>query len=231
MSLSFSAPGQARRPPWGTAASLAAHAAIGALLLLLVPARPLPPPAEPQSIAIDLIPAAPASSTAAPPAVFAVPRASAVAPLAAAAPPTAAAPAHGQPGDDMIRATKFFATRFLKDPANSKIRRTLSSFAPGEQIVQLCNMEGLEQIRRADPRYDPDVLVSYAMADTTVSGRTLIADGAAFHNGRAWFALRFRCTISADHAGVEDFEFKLGTPIPKSQWASHGLPEQYEDSE
>ena len=72
-----------------------------------------------------------------------------------------------------------FASGFLKDPANSKIRRTLSHFAPGEQLVQLCNMEGLEQIRRAEPRYDPDVLVSYAMADTVTSGLTLIADGAS----------------------------------------------------
>jgi hypothetical protein len=92
-------------------------------------------------------------------------------------------------------------------------------------------MEGLEQIRRADPHYNPDVLVSYAMADTTVDGLTLSADGGAFHSGRSWYAIRLRCTISADYAGVDDFEFALGPPIPKSEWSSHNLPEQYNDQE
>ncbi len=97
--------------------------------------------------------------------------------------------------------------------------------------MQLCNIEGLEQIRRAEPKYDPDTLVPYAMADNSLDGMTLSADGGAFHSGRGWYAIRFRCTASADYLGVTDFEFSIGQPIPRSEWDSHGLPAQYEDSD
>ena len=58
------------------------------------------------------------------------------------------------------------------DLGMARMKRTLESFAPSERLVQLCNIEGLEQIRRGAPDYDPDTLVTYAMSDPLVAGLT-----------------------------------------------------------
>jgi hypothetical protein len=89
--------------------------------------------------------------------------------------------------------------------------------------VQLCNIEGLEQIKRAAPTYAPDTLVPYAMADMDGSGLTLIAGGGAFRSRRRWFGITFRCTAAPDYSGVTAFSFKLSTEIPRDQWEAHNL--------
>lgn len=236
MSLLLQQPSPVRRPPWGMAASVSVHLALLLLLLLYTSVRPLEvqQPPQPQSIEVQLVPppqqlapptAAPLSlpETTSTPAVPA-----ATAPVIPPAKPTPAA--HPTPGG-MTKATQLFAASILKEPSSAKIRKTLSTFADSEKLMQLCNMEGLEQIRRANPKFNPDVLVSYAMSDTSVDGMTLIADGGAFHTGRNWYAIRLRCTVAADYSGVDDFEFAIGAPIPRNEWDSHNLPMQYDDQE
>ncbi|OJX15569.1 MAG: hypothetical protein BGO82_09540 [Devosia sp. 67-54] len=105
----------------------------------------------------------------------------------------------------------------------AKMKRTLESFAPSERLVQLCNIEGLEQIRRGAPDYDPDTLVTYAMSDPLVAGLTLTAPGAAFRSRRKWYGVAVRCTVAADLESVTGFEFRLGKPIPQSEWEAHNL--------
>jgi hypothetical protein len=36
--------------------------------------------------------------------------------------------------------------------------------------------------------------------------------------------MRFECALSADHARVVSFAFKVGDAIPRDQWDSHNLP-------
>ena len=109
------------------------------------------------------------------------------------------------------------------------IRRTLDTIAPSERLVQLCNIEGLEQIRRGAPDYAPDTLVPYAMSDSLTAGLTLSAPGAAFRSRRRWFGIAFKCTVAADLASVTAFEFKLGEPIPRSEWTAHDLNAEDEE--
>lgn len=214
------------------AASVSVHLALLALLLLATSVRPLDVQQQPpQSIEVQLVP--PPQQPAPPtPAALSVPETTnAPAATAPVAPPVKPVPAaHPAPGA-MTKATQLFAANILKEPSSAKIRKTLSTFADSEKLVQLCNMEGLEQIRRANPKFNPDVLVSYAMSDTSVDGMTLIADGGAFHTGKNWYAIRLRCTVSPDYSGVDDFEFAIGAPIPRSEWDSHNLPMQYDDQE
>ena len=99
----------------------------------------------------------------------------------------------------------------------------MTTLADTERVVQLCNIEGLEQIRRAAPTYAPDTLVPYAMADMDGSGLTLIASGGAFRSRRRWFGVMFRCAVAPDYSGVTAFSFKLGAEIPPDQWEAHNL--------
>jgi hypothetical protein len=203
-----------RRPPLGVAGSVALHAALLAALFLLTPLRSFVAP-EPSAISVDLIPLSatePEPETPAPPQ------------LAAPTPAEAAedgAPA--QAADGSFRATRLYTGQLLTTPAMASVRRDLKTLAGSERVVQLCNNEALEQIRLAAPQYDPDTLVSYAMADPLQTGLMLTAMGGAFRSRRQWYGVSFQCIAAAGLDGVESFSFRLGEAIPESEWEEHNL--------
>lgn len=133
--------------------------------------------------------------------------------------PPAAAPA----ADGMVRATDFFAAGILADPANAEVRENFPLLASSEQVVQLCNMEALEQLRLTGREPTPDALVGYAFDSFSVNGTTLEAEGGAFRSGGEWFHLRYHCTVSADVTEVSAFEYAIGDRVPESQWEEHFL--------
>ncbi|MGD9737770.1 MAG: DUF930 domain-containing protein [Bauldia sp.] len=123
----------------------------------------------------------------------------------------------------MTAATNLYAEAILADPANRRLRETMRTLEWSERIVQLCNIEGLEQIRLAEAGTMPDALISYAFAEPTLTGTTLEAEGGAFRSDRRWYAVRFSCTVSAELDRVTEFRFAVGDPIPEEEWATHDL--------
>jgi len=225
----FAPPPIERRVPWGTLASFGLHAALALTLLLATPLRQLVVP-PPQPVAVEIVTPAEfaALATPAPPALTAPSSPDTTAPTA----PPAAVPERLAPSPPLVprrephptfTATQFYSASILREPGMEHIRKAMGTLADSERIVQLCNIEGLEQIRRAAPSYDPDTLVPYAMADTTAAGFTITATGGAFRSRRKWYGISFRCTAAADYSGVTQFAFRLGDPIPEDQWEEHNL--------
>lgn len=219
---------QRREPIWGTAASLGVHAVFIALLLWLSPLRQIVvPPPTPVAVEIVTQQQFDALQTPAP----APKQLTAPAPTAPPADAAAAAPGDRLPPlpqtapapEGTHVATEFYAANILREPGMEKIRRTFGTLAGSEKLVQICNIEGLEQIRRVAPRYDPDTLVPYAMTDMAGTAQTLIATGGAFRSRRKWFGVSFQCTVTPDYLAVAAFEFKLGEAIPEDQWEAHNL--------
>ena len=99
--------------------------------------------------------------------------------------------------------------------------------AADERVEQLCGLEAMSQIHAWKSDFEPDRVTAYAKGATKLAGRALIADGAAFRSKRRWYDLRFRCELSPDQAAIVAFEFRVGEPVPRSQWAKLGLPERY----
>ena len=213
-----------RRLPWGAAASLLLH---GLLLALLVVGQSVPvEPPVPQSVDVDLLSIAQFTALFAPPApvpqlAAPVPAEPAAPPLPSAEPATPAAPEAASNGP--FRATDFYAGSLLVEPESARLRQAMRALADPERIVQLCDIEAMEQVRRARPDYDPDMVVPYAMAQTDMRDGMLIATGGAFRSRREWYALSFRCTPAADFSHVEAFEFTLGEQIPHELWEEHYL--------
>jgi len=210
----------------GTIASIVVHGFLIAALLFLTPLRQLVAPV-PRPVLVEIVTDAQFKTLEAP-TPTATPELTAPAGQGEAAAPTSdqpPAPSSAPPSTilGVHIATEFYAGSILKEPGMDHIRRTLDTIAPSERLVQLCNIEGLEQIRRGAPDYDPDTLVSYAMSDPLTAGLTLSAPGGAFRSRRRWFGIAFKCTVAADLLSVTAFEFKLGKPIPQSQWEAHDL--------
>ncbi len=217
-------------PPAGIAASLLLHAA---LLTVIVIAQLAPPMAVPplRTVEVDLVSMAQFAAMLAPktvpqPAGEPAPPVALPAP-AAAAPPTTENPT--APSNGPFRATAFYAASLLAEPASAKLRQAMTTLADPERVVQLCDIEAMEQVRRVRPDYDPDMVVPYAMEDTAVQGGALVATGGAFRSRREWYAISFRCTPTRDFEHVEAFEFTLGEAIPHELWDAHYLTAEEQD--
>ena len=225
-------PPRGRDAPWGVAASAALHGVLLVAAVLVSPLRQYVVPPSP--IAVEIVSpeqyAALQQATAvATPQALAVPSPAPRATVAAPPPdaPTRLAPSPplqpDLPENKTYRATQFYAASILGEPGMEHIRRTFATLASSEKLMQLCNIEGLEQIRRAQKQYDPDTLVAYAMSDPISSGLTLSAAGGAFRSRRKWYGIAFKCSIAADLSAVTAFEFRIGEAIPEAQWEEHNL--------
>jgi hypothetical protein len=206
-----------REMPWGTIASLCAHALLVALIPLLVNSRPIAPPPPLQAVEVELVspveiePAAPPEAP-----VLAAPLAN--------ADPAEAAPL---PQNGPIQATQFFAGKILAE--DGEIAAALPTLGNDERVIQLCSIEALEQIKSAKPEYAPDTLVAYAFGDMNVAAGILTAPGAAFRSRRRWWNVSLTCAVAPNFTAVTAFEFTLGDEIPEADWDAHFLTAEDED--
>lgn len=131
-----------------------------------------------------------------------------------------------EPGG-MVKASRMMAAEALAHPLSRQTRETLPLLAADERVEQLCGLEAMSQIHAWKSDFEPDRVTAYARGATKLTGRILIAESAAFRSKRRWYDLNFRCELSPDQAAVLAFAFRVGEPVPRSQWAKLGLPERY----
>lgn len=215
-------------PPAGIVASLLLHAAILVLIIVgqFAPGVVVPPI---PSVEVELVSVAQFAALVAPP----TPAPSLAVPgtveAPAASPSQPAVEAAPLPSNGPFRATSFYAASLLAEPASAKLRQAMRTLDVSERVVQLCDIEAMEQIRRARSDYDPDMVVPYAMEDMATVDGTLVATGGAFRSRREWYELSFRCTPARDFEHVEAFEFTLGNQIPHELWDAHYLTAEETD--
>ena len=150
----------------------------------------------------------------------------AAAPSPTAEPPEAAPPEAKAPPrrSGRIVAETLGAGAVLADPRNRALEKRLGALGDDERVIQICNIEAVEQVRRIDAGLAPDHVVAYAMAEPTIAGNRLVAKGAAIHGAGRWLNLAYVCTAAPDRRSVTAFEFRLGRDIPPADWESHALP-------
>lgn len=132
---------------------------------------------------------------------------------------------HAETGaDGMIHPPRMLSQKVLADPRSRETLAILPRLAPEERIEQLCGLEAMGQIHDWRHEFEPDRVTAYALAGTTLSGRILTAEGAAFRSKHRWYGLRFTCTVSPDMKRTTGFAFHVGEPIPRERWDLLGLP-------
>ena len=65
----------------------------------------------------------------------------------------------------MVHARQLFSASALADPHSKGAVAALGQLAAEERVIQLCNVETMEQVRRWKSDYRPDFVVAYATAD------------------------------------------------------------------
>ncbi|MBB4572245.1 DUF930 domain-containing protein [Rhizobium lentis] len=222
----------------GAAASFALHAAAILLLLLLLPRAEPPLPVPDDGLTVEIVPQAaeplkmpqpvktPSREQGKPEA--ARPEAGPTTPVMNNPPavpmpsPAPIAPPAPKPAE-FVTASQFFSDRVLADLRSRGAREALRQLSGAERNLQLCDLEALEQVRRAQPDMQPDMLAPYAMAAEKVSGNSVEVKGGAFRSKRKWYNIRFRCALDVGSGKVASFAFLIGDAIPQAVWQEHDL--------
>jgi hypothetical protein len=123
----------------------------------------------------------------------------------------------------MVQATELFSADVLADKGSKQIRETLPLLAKADRIMQLCNIEAVEQIRRSGSELLPDYVVADATMEAKVHNSSVNADGGAFRSKGGWYRLKYHCIVTANLASVASFEFFVGEKIPRKAWAKLSL--------
>lgn len=137
--------------------------------------------------------------------------------LAAAKPPQA------DPSEVPVKAAPMeeVKTLFSQTESSDPVAMTAIGGLPRDlRAGQLCATELREQLIRATPRYQPEMLPSYRLPKGTV----MDARKAAFRSGGAWYELRFRCEVDDKVTKVLSFAFEVGDPVPRSEWKARRFP-------
>ena len=79
-----------------------------------------------------------------------------------------------------------------------------------------------DQLLNADPPFLPDLLPQTRLKEGTV----IEIRNNAFRSFGQWFELSYRCEIDPEATKVLSFAYRVGDPIPRSQWARRGFPKQ-----
>lgn len=91
---------------------------------------------------------------------------------------------------------------------------------------QRCAGHTVGSVRREHRGFNPDEMANYAFAPVTVHDRTVTALGAAIRDHGQWYRVSYVCRTTPDGLDIEAFDYSLGEPIPRTEWAAHDLVPQ-----
>ena len=115
------------------------------------------------------------------------------------------------------------AKRLFSQNATGELNATIAmgNVPRGVRAGRLCVTELREQLRNSLPPYYPDLLPSYRLDE----GTTVIdAPRAAFRVAGEWYDLSYRCEVDANATKVVAFAYRVGAPLPPSEWERRRLP-------
>lgn len=125
---------------------------------------------------------------------------------------------------ELVEATTLYTAHALASRLGKATLADLDLTDPQERLIQLCNYEAIEQVRRKHPKLRADFALAEARSAPVLSGLSVTAQGAAIQGGGHWYDLSFRCEVAPDLAGVAAFAFALGEEISSTDRARLDLP-------
>ncbi|MCJ9673790.1 MULTISPECIES: DUF930 domain-containing protein [unclassified Neorhizobium] len=113
-------------------------------------------------------------------------------------------------------------TLFSQSETDDAIATTaMGSIPRGVRAGQICATELTFQLWHASPPYPADLVRPYRLP----SGSVLEVKRSEFRANAQWYDLSFRCEVNENATKIVSFAFKVGAPVPRSQWRARGFPE------
>jgi hypothetical protein len=116
---------------------------------------------------------------------------------------------------ELTEAKTLFSKHMTNDPV-AKI--AMAGIPRAARVGELCSTELVEQLRHTS--YQPDYYPRMGLPYGTV----LHVKEAGFRADGQWFNVTYRCEVNEDATKVLSFAFKVGAPVPRSEWRKRGFP-------
>ncbi len=107
--------------------------------------------------------------------------------------------------------------------ADASMDRVLKELEPEERAHQVCNLRGLDAIRKGSHLKGVDRVATTIQKPAVFKDNVVIAKGGAVRAKNRWYFLDFTCAVSADQMKANTFDYKLGSEIPEAKWEDFGL--------
>jgi hypothetical protein len=107
--------------------------------------------------------------------------------------------------------------------ADASMDRVLRKLDPEERAHQVCSIRGLDAIRRSAHLKGIDRVKTSGRSRAVFKNNVVTANGGAVRANHRWYALKYKCAVTADQMKATSFDFQLGAEIPEEEWENYGL--------
>lgn len=101
--------------------------------------------------------------------------------------------------------------------------KALANLDPEERARQACVIRGIDQIRADKALPKADRIQAGGQSTSKFDGAIVMANAGAVRAKDQWFALKFKCAVTADHMKATSFSYEIGAAIPEDRWEDLGL--------
>jgi hypothetical protein len=133
--------------------------------------------------------------------------------------PKPAEAAKAKSGPTLREAKTLYSRKATDNPVATS---AMAGVPRGKRAGLLCFTELREQLSHGSPPYFPELLLFYTLS----AGTVMDVPNDAFRVAGQWYNLAYRCEIDADATQVASFAFRVGDPVPRSEWKRRGLTAQ-----
>jgi hypothetical protein len=108
------------------------------------------------------------------------------------------------------------------------IDHQLQMLDPEERAHQVCIIKGVDLMRKdlklqKVDRKKVDRIKTSITGRATFTGSQVASTGGAVRAKDHWYALKFKCDVTADQMKALTFTYEVGSEIPEAKWDQLGL--------
>ncbi len=107
--------------------------------------------------------------------------------------------------------------------ADASMDRVLKELEPEERAHQVCNLRGLDAIRKGSHLKGVDRVATTIQKPAVFKDNVVTAKGGVVRAKNHWYFVDFTCAVSNDQMKATSFDYKLGPEIPENKWEDYGL--------
>jgi hypothetical protein len=106
--------------------------------------------------------------------------------------------------------------------AEASMDRVMRKLDFEKRAHQGCNIRGLDAVRKGTHLKGVDLVKTGARSRAVFKNNVVTANGGAVRANHRWYALKYKCAVTADQMKGTSLDFQLCAEIP-AEWENYGL--------